>query len=194
MILRRRNRPEPFKTFDEYDRRPRWGLWIFAGIVAIAAAGLVTMMSHGTRRTAERPPSVAAAVQPPAVPAPADPESAAAPDVRPVPPAAPPPQPQPSILAAPQPQPSILAAPQPQPAVAEPAAEESAEPPVREVVTTGRSGSNLRSAPSMSGAVLWTAPAGTRLHLSGEEGMWVKVQTTTGERAGWMHRSLVADP
>lgn len=182
MFIRSRNRPEPFKTYDRYESR-RGKLWVFAGVGVIAAVALVALMSDNAPRRprAPNPPPVApvAEVVVPRVPAPATPAPAlAAQPVAPV--AARPPSPVPPAPEA------VATVPEPQPASAP-------EPAVREVVTTGRSGSNLRSAPSMSGAVLWTAPRGTRLRVAGEEGSWLQVATPDGDRAGWMHRSVVEE-
>ncbi|MGG5822120.1 SH3 domain-containing protein [Falsiroseomonas sp. HW251] len=46
----------------------------------------------------------------------------------------------------------------------------------------------------MSGAVVWTAPLGTRLQIVGQQGVWLNVTTPGGEHRGWIHRSLLRDP
>jgi type IV secretory pathway VirB10-like protein len=194
MFIRSRNRPEPFKTYDRPAHRPRWGLRVFAGIAVFAAGALLAVLMGGAPR-GPVPSSEAPIAAVRTVPAPTPPRADPPPDSAPVS-VAPPLEPAvpvaPPAPPAPEPQPAVQQAVQPPPSPPPEAAREIEA--AREVVTTGRGGSNMRSAPSMSGSVLWTAPFGTRFRVLGEEGTWMQVETPDGERTGWIHGSLLAGP
>jgi uncharacterized protein YgiM (DUF1202 family) len=150
-------------------------LWIFTAISLTAAGGMAIGLSQS------QPSQPVTSVSGPPVA-----------DLRTAPDPAPPEQ----LLPAPELQPVLLLDLQPRPEtspVPQPRSAEPSGPAVREVVTTARSGANMRSAPSMSSTVVWTAPNGTRLRVAGEEGSWLQVATPNGERTGWMHDSVVTE-
>jgi hypothetical protein len=168
------NGPKLTGPYRRHRRRRRRRAWAFAAFAVTAgfAALIIARQPHWPAATPLAQPTSEARIVP-------DPIRIAkglhAADVRPV------------LLAAPRPEADDVLV-MPHPRSAEPAA-----PALREVVTTAKSGANMRSAPAMSSNVLWTAPSGTRLRVEEEDGSWLQVVTPNGERAGWMHRSVVAD-
>ena len=59
----------------------------------------------------------------------------------------------------------------------------------RTAVTT--TGANVRSTPSMSGAIVKVLGAGTSVQVVTTEGGWSRVFDTNGEALGWMHGSIL---
>jgi hypothetical protein len=188
MFSRSRRRPEPFTPYD-YDweeRRPWKRRWLYLGAVVAAGLFMMELMGDGEPRRRTIPVTPTPPIAEAAAPAPPPLDISAAPVIQPAlsvpsqpPQTSPPPQAQPPR----QPVADLAAA-----VPVDPPA-----PPAREVVTSARSGANLRSGPSLSSAVLWTAPTGTRMRVGDELGVWLQVETTDGERAGWMHRSVVSE-
>jgi len=167
------DKPEPPESYLQYRLGPRWRLWIFTASVLTATGGVAAVLSQDQPR---RPL--------PSVPVTPVAEVGIAPDPTSLGRSVPAPEFEPVRLPAPR----VETATVPLPERAVPAA-----PAMREVVTAARSGANMRSEPSMSGTVVWTAPRGTRLRVVEEEGIWLQVATPSGHRAGWMHRSVVAE-
>jgi uncharacterized protein YgiM (DUF1202 family) len=166
-----RRRPEPLEPHDSHDGEPRWALWAFAAAAVIGIGGLVTLLVEGRPAASSMAP-VAAMRSAPDSSLPA--RFAAAPAVV-----------EPAVTTALPPLPPLAT---PTPQTAEPPA-----PTERRVVTTAPSGANMRATPSLSSAVVWKAPKGTLLRVTGEEGNWLRVAMPSGARAGWIHRSVVAD-
>ncbi len=169
-----RDRPEPFKPPPyRVRRRTRWALWTFVSIAAAGAVGLVTLMGDSRPSAPSSPVNLA--------------------DVNVV--SGPMPQETAAVFAAEPTVPETHEQHLPTLPPADPEPPRPPEPPraERQVVTTAQSGANMRAAPSPSGAVLWRAPRGTALRVIGEEGRWLHVATPSGERTGWMHRSVVDD-
>jgi hypothetical protein len=79
--------------------------------------------------------------------------------------------------------PIVAAAPQAAPAAA-PSPTPAAAPSQDEVVFLQRPGVNIRSAPSLNGSVVGTAPAGTRFTATSRQGDWVQVESTRWK--GWI--------
>jgi hypothetical protein len=177
MKLFRRNRPEPFKPYDPYEDRPRWRLWGGAGAALVAVAAAAVWIAENMPGAPPPPPPRRQAAEARVMPMPV---------ATPMPAATPLPE-------RPQPPPQAEAQPPPEPGVAgsDAVIPAASGPAIREGVTTA--GANLRSAPAMTGSVLWTAPRGTRLNIAEERGDWFRVTAPERGREGWMHRSLVAE-
>lgn len=167
------DRPEPFKPYDYSRRRTRWARWTFIGFAAAGTAALALVVAGSDPPAASSSIGAAdvnVALSPPM-------EAAVRSDAGPLP----------ALAQALPPQ-----APKPTDAERPGPVEMPSQAP-RRVVTTAPSGANMRTTPSLSGTVLWKAPIGTTLQVIGEDGNWLRVATPVGERAGWMHRSVVGD-
>ncbi len=167
------DRPEPFKPYDYGRSRTRWARWTFVGFAAAGTIALALVVANNDPPAASS--SIGAADVNAALSRPLD--AAAGPVV----------EPSPALAQVLPPQ-----APKPMDAERPGLAEMPSQAP-RRVVTTAPSGANMRTTPSLSGTVLWKAPIGTSLQVIGEEGNWLRVATPVGERAGWMHRSVVGN-
>lgn len=62
-------------------------------------------------------------------------------------------------------------------------------PAARAAVTT--TGANVRSTPSMSGAVVKVLGGGTQVQIVATEGSWDRVLDTSGETLGWVYGSIL---
>jgi hypothetical protein len=60
---------------------------------------------------------------------------------------------------------------------------------VRTAVTT--TGANVRSTPSVSGAIVKVLGVGTSVQVVATEGGWIRVLDATGEALGWVHGSIL---